>query len=538
MSPRGKTGRRPVGPLPYLRLFLAAALAACLPLAPALAAGDIPLLMIFHTNDVHGQAREVKGDQGRLTHIGYPRIKAYIDRQPAGAKMLLDAGGALHGQPLAASRQGEFAARILEALAYDALAVGNHDFDYGLPRLMQLRDRHGLKFIAANIIEKEDGAPLFPPYILKDYDGFRVGVFGLSAPSTPVTTSPGNVRSVIFGNAEDAAEIARVMVDQLRNECRADLVIALTHLGADPRNEPSARDLARAAPGIDLIIDGHSHSEAAGLRVGETLIVSTGAFLKNLGQVTVTRDSQGRIQLTPKLITARDFEAVAPDPTLEALVAELSAELDKDLSRVAATLPFALHGDRERVRGTSTNFGRILCAALRRATRADAAIVNSGSIRASLGPGQVTRGDLLAALPGGLYAVTVRMKGSDLLKALNSGLAQPGGRGFPQFYGLRVTARETRAADVNGAVVRRCRAESVEVGDQPLDPEAYYTVALNDFMYQGGDGYQIFAQYPAQTHQTVDEILRRYLAQASPEALAEINQDDVLAIIVEEPADQ
>lgn len=533
-------GHRPANPFPALRLLCRAALFAFILLVPALAASaadeDIPPLIIFHTNDVHGYAREVRDEQGRLTHIGYPRVKAYIDKQPAGHKMLLDAGDVLHGQPLAVVTRGEAIARMLEILNYDALAAGNHDFDYGLPRLMQLRDKYGLNFIAANIIEKEDGAPLLPSHILKDFGGFKVGVFGLSTPATPLSTSPGNVRPVVFGSAEDAAEIAGIMVHKLKKELGADLVIALTHLGTNPQNEPSAQDIARGAPGIDLIIDGHSHSEVAGLMVGETMIVSAGAFLKNLGQVTVSRDSNGRPVLAPRLIKAREFGSVTPEPILDTLIAELSAELDKDLARVAASTPFALDGEREHVRNTSTNFGRILCAAIRKATRADAAIFNGGGIRASIGPGEITRGELLTALPYGNYALTVRIKGSDLLKALNNGLAQPNGGGFPQFYGLRVTARETKSYAADGSIIRRGRVESVEIGDRRLDPEAFYTIAVNDFMYDGGDGYDVFAKYPSQTHRMADEILLDYLAQTDPDVLNEINQDDVLAIIVEEPA--
>lgn len=498
-------------------------------------AEEPPALIIVHTSDVHGQALEERDPQsGALTHLGYARLKSYYQNLPTKNKLLLDAGDSLHGRPLAMVRQGEYIALILNSLNYDALAVGNHDFDYGLPRLMELRDGFGLNFLAANIIEKEDGMPLLPPWLVRHFDGLKVGLFALTTPDTPLKTDPANVESISFGRPDELLEQARRITEKLRQEEGVELVVALTHLGSGPLDRPGAQALAQGVPGLNLIIDGHSHTRLAGLREGETTIVSSGAFLENLGQITVRRSPEGGLVLASKLIPAAEMENVPPDPELNALLERLSSETDQELSQVLGRTPFDLDGRRDQIRFTSTNLGRLVCAAVKSATGADAAIVNSGSIRDSIPAGEITRKQLLTVLPYANYAVTVRLTGAELLTALNSGLAQPGEGAFPQFYGMAVTAQETRGPAPDGRIIRRDRADLVEIGGRPLDPEAEYTIAVNDFMYVGGDGYQVLGRSPAREYGTVMEIVQNFLASATPETLAAIDGDDLLTIIIEE----
>lgn len=517
---------------PAVAIFLATAFALLVLLVPGLArsaAPEPPLLVILHTNDVHGYALEEKDAAGQLTHLGYARLKAYYDQVPARHKLLFDAGDVLHSQPFATARRGEFVARLLELLHYDALAVGNHDFDYGQARLMELRDTYHLPFIAANIVEREDGASLLPPFLVKDFGDIKVGVFGLTTPETPIKTSPGNVAAVAFDAPDALAARAREQVRLLKEKEHVDLVVAVTHLGTDALDEPNAQTIASQAPGIDLLIDGHSHSQVAGLKVGDTLIVSTGAFLENLGQVTVTRAAGGGLVLAPKLIPAAEFASVQPDPAVAALSAQLSAALDKELSQVVAHTDVLLDGDREGVRFRSTNLGRIIGAALQSATGADVALVNGGSIRASIPVGDVTRGQMLAVLPYGNYALSVEMTGAELLAVLQEGLNQPGQGAYLQFHGPKITAAESKEYGADGALTRRLAIQSVDIGGRPLDPAATYTVAINEFMYSGGDGYQ-FARYPAREYTTLEEIFSRFLTESSRETLEALTAENVLTI--------
>lgn len=493
------------------------------------------VLVIVHTSDVHGYGREERDPKsGRLTRLGYPRLKAFFQTLPGGRKMLVDAGDLLHGQPLATVGRGRYVARILQEMNYDALAAGNHDFDYGLGRLLELRDEFGLNFLAANIVEKEDGLPPLPPCLVRDFGGLKVGLFALTTPDTPLKTGPGLVESLSFGRPSEVLELARTLTDRLRQEEGAELVVALTHLGTGPLDRPAAQQLARAVPGLDLIIDGHSHRAQAGLTVDGTLIVSAGAYLENVGLVSVRRLADGRLSLDSKLTAAADLEEIQPDPALAALIDELTTDLNRDLSRTAGRAPFDLDGRRASVRHGSAGLGRLLCAAIKSATEADAAIFNGGSIRDSIPAGDFSYQQLLAALPYANYALTLRLTGAELLEALNHGLAQPGEGGFPQFYGLQVTAREVRTRTPDGRDLVRNRAIGVEIGGRQLDLTAEYTIAVNDFMYAGGDGYPVFAGRPARTYGQVTEMLRKFLSSSDPEMLAAVNQAEPLTIIVEE----
>ncbi len=491
----------------------------------------LPFLAIFHTSDLHGQALAPQGDDSRPTNIDFPRMKTFLNNYPARHKMLLDAGDSLHGRPFATAGRGQFMALMLKKMAYDALALGNHDFDYGLARVMELRDALGLNYLAANIIEREDGAFLLPPYLVKDFEGFKIGVFALSNPQTPSLTAPGNVENVKFLDAGQTAAMAREMVRRLREEEKVQLVVALTHLGLEAGSPLSSLDLVRQAPGLDLVIDGHSHRRITGLKEGGSLIVSAGQYLETLGLVELRRTPDGSLILSAQLIPAADFERVEPDRALAALGRQLEEKLAKEMNQVVTRSPIFLDGDRAALTRSSTSLGRVVGAALMKATGADLALINGGSIRGSLPAGEITRGQLLEALPFNNYAVTLEISGRDLLEALQTGLDQSGRGGFPQIYGLTVTSIEGR---IPAGATRRQRQLVVEAGGRPLEVDARYTLVTNDFLQSGGDGYESLARPSAHVYSTVEEILGRFLAEASVETLKAIAAEEPLTIIVEE----
>ena len=534
---RAQNIRRFIGSFSMLRniaLISLSVIILSLASSAALKAQQAPELVIFHTNDVHGYALPVWDKSGRLLNIGYAVFKGYVDSVRAPNKLLLDAGDALSGQPFATVQQGLLVARMLELVKYDAIAVGNHDFDFGTPRLVELTFKYDLNFISANTHKKEDGTRLFKPYIIKDYGGLKVGVFALTTPETAFKTHPDNVSALAFSRPAEIGNLAEELTAQLRRE-GAQLVIALTHLGTTAQNSPSAQDIARAVPDLDLIIDGHSHSEVAGLKEGKVLIVSTGAHFKNIGQVEVRRGNKGQFVLSTRLVTAAEAGLVPPDPALDALGATLEAEMERELNQVVATLPFALDGNEQVSRVFSTNLGRLICAALKRSTGAELAIINSGSIRAGLPAGEVTRKQLLQVLPFGNHAVTVKLSGSELIETVNHGLSQAGEGGFPQFYGMTVTAIELKnKADGEEEAPNGGRVDIIEIGGRPISPEDSYTVVVNDFMYSGGDGYRMLSGRPGQQYATVEEIFLKYLSETNRETLDFVNLDDVLTVLVEE----
>ncbi len=472
-------------------------------------------LAIFHTNDIHGYAAEGRDGEGKLMRAGYPRLKTMADEAAADYKLLLDAGDMLHGQPLATARRGEAVAMLLGPMGYDALAVGNHEFDYGLERLLELRKKYRLPFVAANVRYKKNGRLVFPPYMVKNFKSLRVGIFGLSSPETPVSTSPANVAELTFSDGEEMAKDAREAVRQLKEVEKVDLALALTHLGTEPFIQYGAEWLAEQVPGIDFIIDGHSHSEVRGLKAGGAVIASTGAFFRNVGGIE--RDDEG--QVSARLFPAAELEKFAPDPEIESLLEKAEKTMAKDLAVVVGRTPFELEGERAAVRNGGTNLGRLITAAMMRYAGANAALFNSGSIRASIPAGEVTRGKLLEVLPYGNYAVTVKLSGAELRKVLAQSLKMAGGGGFLQFAGLKIAARPLKA----GYEIR-----SIEIGGRPLSDRAEYVVAINDFMNAGGDGYDLLKKTPLGEYETVEEMLLKYIAETPADELARVARTENL----------
>jgi len=489
-------------------------------LFPVLAFGAVHDLVIYHTNDVHGYVFESRDGDGKLTNIGYSRLKAVVDADPSLRKLLLDAGDVLHGQAFATSKRGELSAIVLNLMGYDALATGNHDFDYGQERLLELADKYRLNFLSANVM-KSDGY-VFSPYIVRSWNDIKVGIFGLATPATGTSTDPRNLKGL---EIKDPTETSRKMVRLLKEE-GADLIIAVTHMGSEPYCKPSSLTIAEETPGIDVIIDGHSHSVLTA-RVGrsdgsEALVASAGCYFQNLGKVMINRKPSGGFTISAATLPAfsPEIEAVNPDPAMNSAMAALKNELDKEMNVVVMKVPFNLDGARERVRSSSTNMGRIICASLADATGADAALLNGGAVRDSISAGDVTKGELLSVLPYGNYVYTIKISGNDLLEALNHGLGIPSSGAFPQFWGMEVV---TRPAGKNGF-----KAESVIIGGKPLEPNGTYTVAINDFLYSGGDGYGMFKKYRYREFATVEEVFRNFVTEKDVETLKAISDAEVL----------
>ena len=488
-----------------------------------------PVLVIYHTNDVHGYVFHETNEDGLPTRWGYDYVKSMVDRDLTYNKLLLDAGNVLSGQSFANARRGELVSRMLAMMHYDAIAAGNHDFDFGWERLLSLRDVHRLPFLSANVRENIDNRRILLSYTTRNFPNLKVGIFGLSTPSTPTTTDPRNVAALSFESPEETIKTAREIVRRLREVEEADIVIALTHLGSEPYNNPSSLTLARETPGIDLIIDGHSQSELAGLKIGGTTIASTGAFLKNLGRIEVFRSDDGGFEFKTRLLPASESGSVAVKPELSSSLEILREDMNSELDVVTAHTPIYLDGDRGRIRSGSTNMGRMVCAALMNRTGADAAIINSGTIMDSIPRGNITKGILLTVMPFGNYTYTVGMTGADILDTLRSGLSRPGTGAFPQFYGLSVKARRSETVTPDGTA-EAFIVEEVTIGGRPLYPDVSYIIAINDFMYRGGDGYTQFAKYPFNEFATMENIFNDFISAASTEVISLIDRTKVLTV--------
>jgi len=452
---------------------------------PAATQNSAVTITIVHTNDTHARVKEGDG-------IGFAKISALVQsiKQENPNTLVLDAGDTFHGQTIATLNKGESILQIMNAIGYDAMTPGNHDFNYGYDRLVELDGLTSFPTLAANV-KKADGTDLFTPYMIKEIAGLKVGIFGLATPETTYKTHPDNVKGLTFTDpTAAAAEMTALLKDQ------TDIIICLAHLGMDAASADTSTKVAEAVDGIDLIIDGHSHTVLEqGQMVGDTLIVSTGEYDKNLGTVELTV-AEGKIaEKKASLISKDKATEVVPDEAIVKTIEGIEAEQAVILSEVVGKTEVDLQGAREMVRKGETNLGNLITDAMVSLTGADCALTNGGGIRASIAAGNITKGDIITVLPFGNYIVTKNVSGADIKAALEHGTsAYPellGG--FPHVSGITYVIDTSKPAGDH--------VVDIKVQGKPLDLNGLYTLATNDFMAAGGDNYTMFAD---------DAILNEY----------------------------
>lgn len=455
-------------------------------------------ITILHTNDTHSKIAE-----GKYDGMGYAKVAEKVNtvREENPNTLLLDAGDALHGTTFATLEKGASTLKLMNAMKYDAMVAGNHDFNYGQDRLLELSKDATFPILGANV-KNADGSAFLENYIIKEFDGVKVAIFGISSPETVYKTHPDNVKGLTF---EDPIETAKAMVKEL--EGKADVIIALTHVGLDDETLVKSSDIANAVPELDIIIDGHSHSDLSeGLLVNGVLIAQTGEYTKNVGIINLTVTNGKVTAKVASHYTKEDSADKEGDVEITALIDEIKAEQIKITSVVVSNTKTVLDGERGQVRAGETNLGNLIADAMLNESGADIALTNGGGIRASIQIGDITKGDIITVLPFGNYIVTKDVKGSDVKAAIENGVdSYPGAKGaFPHVAGINYTFDANLPA---GA-----RVTSITMNSMALDMNKTYTLATNNFMAAGGDGYKMFADYSvAGEFAALDEALIDYM---------------------------
>lgn len=456
-------------------------------------------ITLFHTNDTHSRI------EATAEGIGFAKMSALIKnyKESTPNSLILDAGDTFHGQPIANLVRGESIVDIMNAVGYNAMAAGNHDFNYGYQRLIELSKRAKFPVLSANT-KKNDGSRILEPYVIKEVDGVKLGIFGLTTPETAYKTHPNNVEGLTF---TDPAKEAKKIVSELKG--KVDAIIALTHLGIDESSIETSKKVAAAVPEIDVIIDGHSHTTLnTGLLVGNVLIAQTGEYLKNLGRVDLTFENGKLTGKTSSLITKKtaDEDKTPGDQAVLDIIANVKKEQDKVLQEIVGSSKVDLVGEREVVRKGESNLGNLIADAMLSETGADVSITNGGGIRASIKAGSITKGQIVTVLPFGNYIQTKKVKGSDIKAALELGLsAYPESLGgFPHVGGMTVSFDPSQP--------KGSRVTSIHVKGYPIDLGASYLLATNDFMAAGGDQYTMFKAYPLENDfASLEEALITYM---------------------------
>ena len=463
-------------------------------------------LVLLHTNDTHSYVagRDKYGNACMASADcvgGMGRIAAEVraERRKADNVLTLDAGDQFQGTLFFTVNGWPMLSDLDGQVDYDAVTLGNHEFDNGCDTLAKYIGSLHYPVLAANLIP-EPGCPLrglpIAPYTIRTVRGVRVGIVGLANPD--VSTLAAACPHTRFLDSAEA--LGRAVVELERQGVRH--VIAVTHLGL-----PADRELARSVDGVDVIVGGHTHSylgpdsEEGPYPVverapsGQPVLIVTAKFATEyLGELRVAFDAQG-VPARWEGAAKRLETAIAPDPVVEAKVAGYAKPLERFRSQKLGRNDLTFPDGMEACRKGECLGGLILTDAMLDYGRdygAVAALANGGSLRAPLRRGTLTQGDLLSMLPFGNMLVLREYDGGQLLAALEHGVSGEKGEGprILQCSGLRYRFDAARPAGQ--------RVLSAEIVDargkaRPLDKAGRYAVVLLAYLARGGDGYAMLA---------------------------------------------
>ena len=476
-------------------------------------------IVILHTNDVHGGI------------AGYAKLAAAKESYTASGAytLLVDAGDYIQGDPTVSASQGKTAIELMNSTGYDAATVGNHEFDYGYANLKTISAQANFPILAANV--QYNGATAFDSHtIFTAANGKKIGVFGLETPETATKAHPAKIQGVTFVGGQDMMKLAQTEVDTLK-AAGCDYVICLGHLGIDAESTGNRSiDVLNAVTGIDVFIDGHSHSTLDQIKaatngtgkVGNAYLTSTGTKLANVGVVDIAPDGTITTSNVPlDTLTAENADTAA-------VIQRIQQQIDADYGAVFAQSEVQLNGEKAQVRTGETNLGDLITDAMlwqagTLGEKVDAAVNNGGGIRASLSVGDLTKKDINTVLPFGNTLYLVKLTGAQLLEALEASTCSlPESIGaFPQVSGIEYTvntgAKFSSTENYPGSTygkpnaVNRVTIQSV--GGAAFDPAETYTIVTNDFLGAGGDTYYTFKSSPVgyDTGVPLDEVLMDYI---------------------------
>ena len=442
-----------------------------------------PFITILHTNDFHGWLLGTDAKTG-----GIARISTIVKEERAKNPntILIDAGDHIQGANIANFFKGKNVIEIYNAMGYNYATFGNHEFDWGKEVTKERMNEAKFTYLCANIIDTSTGKTFAPKaYDTMELSTLKLGFFGLNTKELPILVNPKGIEGL---KILDPIDTAKNMVETLKKE-NADFVIAISHLGYDDGNNDDDKTLALSVNGINLIIGGHSHTELKSAAiVNGVYIVQTGSYGKNLGKIYIdfensyTGTKVKRFYYTLVPIT----DAIKEDTTIREMIKPYEDELKKRMDVVIGETLVDLDGERVNVRSKETNLGNLIADMMRELASSDIAITNGGGIRASIKKGPIKIGDVYNVLPFDNLIVKLELTGKDVLAALENGFSQveSGAGRFPQVSGLKVK--------VNKKNPPMSRVVEVLINGKPLELDKVYTVATNDFMAAGGDGYSAF----------------------------------------------
>ncbi|RDI44196.1 bifunctional metallophosphatase/5'-nucleotidase [Falsibacillus pallidus] len=449
---------------------------------------DITLL---YTNDTHSHLENM------------PYLHTLIKQNENPRSLLLDAGDVFSGTLFFVQFLGQADAQLMNQIGYDAMTIGNHEFDRTSQVLANFITKSNFPLLSANIrldgdktlgplYRKEIGDPpengKIYPAIVKEVNGNRIGIIGLTTLDTPILSRPS--KEIEFENAKKSA---RKWIEKLK-DMNVDKVIVLSHLGIF-----EDKKLAKSVKGIDVIVGGHTHTKipkpiVMNKKTEPTLIVQAYRHANFLGRLDLSFGSDGVLEKwNGKLINVLS-KNVAPDPTAMEMVKQFTGEINVMNQKIIGNTAVYLNGDLRDVRTQETNLGDLVADSMlneaKKMTQADLALMNGGGIRNSISPGPITLGTIRSVLPFQNQLAVLTMSGAQIKEALEFALAdinEEAGR-FLQMSGLNI--QYNPFSPPGNKIIE---AKVIKNGAYaPLEADKMYRVVVNEFLSDGGDGFDMF----------------------------------------------
>lgn len=442
----------------------------------SVAYGQPAEIRILYVNDFHGFAEPHKllGAEDPMGGASFlaARVRFLREQKPT---LVLSAGDMIQGSNWANLFQGRSVIELMDLMRFDAMVVGNHEFDFGQEILQARISEAAFPVLGANV----DGFPSLKPYVIQELQGIRIAIIGVVTEETPRATHPKNVAGLKFS---PPASAIRQWLNELKG--KADIFLILSHIGHE-----ADRKLAENIKDLDIIIGGHSHTKVLSpVRIGNTLVVQAWEHGKALGILDLAVEN-GRIA---------DFkgylEEIRPgmwqgEPAVAALVKEYRDKVESVLNEELGTAQKDLDG--QNVRLCETDFGNLVADIIRQRAGADIAVINGGGIRTTIKKGIVRKRDVYDAVPFDNYILGFRIAGKRIREMLEHSVSavERGDGRFLQISGLSFV--------YNRSASPGSRVQSVLISGRPLEPEKEYTLATIDFLAAGGNGYGMLADCAA-----------------------------------------
>lgn len=444
------------------------------------------VITVINTSDFHGNL--LTGQLDRSTDPPRPYgggaiVAAYVAQyraQNPGGTLVLDGGDMLQGPAISTVFRGKPTIEMYNVIGYDAAAIGNHEFDWGIDALKARASEAKFPFLSANIFLKATGQrpEWAKPYAIFERNGVKVGVIGLTTIQTPFITLPANVESLEF---RDPVAVANDLIPAVKAQ-GAQVIVLLAHIGGSVDKQGVVSDevaaLAASVRGADLVLGGHTHNPVVAKVDGVPVLVPYYQG-RAVGVTNLTFDPEvGRVVAVESQLVTTYGDSVQPVGEVQAVIDRYNKDLAPVMAEVLAQAPAEIVRNYD---GESA-LGNLVADVMRKTAGVEIAFTNAGGLRTDVPAGPITLGKVWEIIPFDNTIVTMELTGSQILEVLANRT-----KGMVQLSGLKFTWREIPGNKEKREIVSATLADG-----RPLDPNARYKVCTNDFMAAGGDNFTAF----------------------------------------------